>query len=67
MSSSFGDTSERAQHLPGNHMSMCRFATREEPGYAQVCGELCEILRNIGPQEISDERGPLGEIFSEEI
>jgi hypothetical protein len=46
-SSSLDDTRERAQHIPGNHMAMCRFAKRDDPGYAQVVREMKEIIDTI--------------------
>ena len=65
MSSSFGDTKERAQHLPGNHMNMCRFSSREDPGYVQLCGEMREILASLASQTREDMAPTLGDIFGE--
>jgi hypothetical protein len=46
-SSSLDDPRERAQHLPGNHMSMCRFTSRQDPGYGKIVGELQGILTSL--------------------
>ena len=43
-SSSLGDPLERAEHIDANHMEMCQFSSHEDPGYAQVGGELANLV-----------------------
>ncbi|KAG8531813.1 uncharacterized protein KY384_003449 [Bacidia gigantensis] len=63
MSSSFEDTRERAQHLPGNHMSMCRFQSPQDAGYTRICGEIQEILRDLSAQADVDQPASLKDMF----
>ncbi|OQV09141.1 NACHT domain-containing protein [Cladophialophora immunda] len=64
ISSSFGDTRERAQHLPGNHMGMCRFNSRTDPGYLQVVGELSDILGKLTLQQQLSEPEALSVVYT---
>ncbi|KAK4442424.1 hypothetical protein QBC34DRAFT_25439 [Podospora aff. communis PSN243] len=46
-SSALGDARERAETLQANHMSMCRFTSREDPNYRKVSGELRDLYLAI--------------------
>ena len=51
-SSSLGDPLERAEHIDANHMEMCRFSSREDPGYTQVGGELASQVEDAHQQHM---------------
>ena len=50
-SSSLDDPRERAEHINANHMELCRFSSRTDPGYVQVGGELSNLVENISLQK----------------
>jgi hypothetical protein len=50
-SSTLDDPRERSQYLIGNHIDMCRYNSREHPGYRIVIGELQGILESIAMDE----------------
>jgi hypothetical protein len=50
-SSTLGDKRERAETINANHITMCKFWGREDPGYDQVGGELKTIVDQIVKDE----------------
>ncbi|KAI3336670.1 hypothetical protein HD806DRAFT_542484 [Xylariaceae sp. AK1471] len=45
-SSKLGDARERAETIRANHMDMCRFATRDDPGYRKVSREIKSVYES---------------------
>ena len=50
-SPTLGDRRERAETIAANHINMCKFWGKEDPGYNQVGGELKTIVDQIVKDE----------------
>jgi hypothetical protein len=46
-SSTLNDPLEKPETIDANHMEMCRFSGRDDPGYHQVSGELSDWIDEL--------------------
>jgi ankyrin repeat domain-containing protein 50 len=46
--------SEQTQTINANHMSMCRFPSKDDEGYKQISGEIKILISEIQKRKIQD-------------
>ncbi|KAE8161884.1 ankyrin repeat-containing domain protein [Aspergillus tamarii] len=67
ISSLLDDPREHAEHINANHVDMCRFTGRGDPGYQQVGGELRKIVDRLRQKLSSEEQECLRSLCIPEV